>query len=134
MNKLLKRKPNRLSEYDYSQNGAYFITICTNNRKSILSHIVGAIHELPLQKKHTVISNIVGYLKMNSSKQIHKFDKDMKVWQRSYCDHIIRNETDYNEIWHYIENNPAKWYNDRGFIAIDKKIMHCEKSQCILFV
>ncbi len=115
MNKLLKRKPNRLSEYDYSQNGAYFITICTNNRKSILSYIVGAIHELPLQKKHTVISNIVGYLKMNSSKQIHKFDKDMKVWQRSYYDHIIRNETDYNEIWHYIENNPAKWQDDRFY-------------------
>lgn len=27
------RKPNRLSHYDYSQNGAYFITICTKNRE-----------------------------------------------------------------------------------------------------
>ncbi len=26
------RKPNRLKEYDYSKNGAYFITICTQNR------------------------------------------------------------------------------------------------------
>jgi len=42
MNKPLKRKPNRLSEYDYSQNVAYFITICTDNRKSFLSRIVGA--------------------------------------------------------------------------------------------
>ena len=36
---LPKRKPNRLKEYDYSQNGAYFITICTKNREEILSRI-----------------------------------------------------------------------------------------------
>jgi REP element-mobilizing transposase RayT len=37
------RKPNRLQEYDYAQPGAYFITICTQNRRSILSQIsVGA--------------------------------------------------------------------------------------------
>ena len=33
------RKPNRLSCYDYSQNGAYFVTICTQDRKKILSKI-----------------------------------------------------------------------------------------------
>ena len=34
-----ERKPNRISNYDYSQNGAYFITICTQDRKKILSKI-----------------------------------------------------------------------------------------------
>ena len=38
---LPKRKPIRLKGYDYSQNGAYFITICTNKRECILSNIVG---------------------------------------------------------------------------------------------
>ena len=33
------RRQNRLSAYDYSQNGAYFIIICTKERKCILSHI-----------------------------------------------------------------------------------------------
>jgi len=33
------RKPNRISGYNYSQNGAYFITICTQSRKKILSEI-----------------------------------------------------------------------------------------------
>ena len=36
---LPNRKPNRLSDYDYSQNGAYFITICTRERKRVLSKI-----------------------------------------------------------------------------------------------
>jgi REP element-mobilizing transposase RayT len=38
---LQQRKPNRLNEYDYNQNGAYFVTICTQDRKQILSSIVG---------------------------------------------------------------------------------------------
>ena len=37
---LPQRKQNRLENYDYSQNGAYFITICTHNRKQILSDII----------------------------------------------------------------------------------------------
>ena len=37
------RKPNRLKNYDYSQNGVYFITVCVKNRNPILSYIpVGA--------------------------------------------------------------------------------------------
>ena len=38
---LPKRNPNRIRGVDYSQNGAYFITICTQNRQRILSKIVG---------------------------------------------------------------------------------------------
>jgi REP element-mobilizing transposase RayT len=36
------RRSIRLQEYDYSQNGAYFITICTQNRQNIFGTIVGA--------------------------------------------------------------------------------------------
>ena len=36
---LPKRKPTRLKEYDYSSPGAYFITICTKDRKCLLSEI-----------------------------------------------------------------------------------------------
>lgn len=35
------RRPNRIEDYDYSQSGAYFITICSQARKRILSDIVG---------------------------------------------------------------------------------------------
>ena len=38
---LPKRKHPRLDNYDYSTAGAYFITICTQNRRCFLSHIVG---------------------------------------------------------------------------------------------
>ena len=31
------------------------------------------------------------------------------VWQRSFYDHIIRNEIEYQKICNYIENNPGNW-------------------------
>ena len=37
------------------------------------------------------------------------------VWQRSYHDHIIRGQADYDEIWQYIEENPLKWDKDCYF-------------------
>ena len=46
-NALPKRKSPRLKEYDYSTTGAYFLTICTQNRKNILSKIVGEGSPLP---------------------------------------------------------------------------------------
>ncbi len=52
---------------------------------------------------------------MNSSKQIHMIYPDLTVWQRSYYEHIIRNEQDYQEIWRYIEGNPGKWTEDKYY-------------------
>ena len=40
-NRLPKRKHPRLDHYDYSTAGAYFITICTQSRRCLLSRIVG---------------------------------------------------------------------------------------------
>ena len=37
---LPKRKSTRLKYFDYSSEGAYFVTICTQDRKQILSEIV----------------------------------------------------------------------------------------------
>ncbi len=34
-----KRKPNRLKDYDYNSNGAYFVTVCTKNKKRILCDV-----------------------------------------------------------------------------------------------
>ncbi len=48
MNNLPKRKQLRLKEYDYRQNGVYFVTICTKDRKALLwDGSVGAIINRP---------------------------------------------------------------------------------------
>ncbi len=38
--KFSERKPTRVKRYDYSKAGAYFVTICVQDRKPILSEII----------------------------------------------------------------------------------------------
>ena len=40
---------------------------------------------------------------------------EKRIWQRSYYDHIIRDEDDYLRIWQYIDENPAKWIEDKYY-------------------
>ena len=40
MTKLQSRKLNRLKNYDYSEDGWYYVTICSNNRKNIFGKII----------------------------------------------------------------------------------------------
>lgn len=142
---LSQRKKIRVGEYDYSQCGAYFVTICTQNRRPILSNIVGDdAHIVPKRygqivekylknaaeiEKYVImpdhihmlirleeqgaekrspqasrIASIVRSIKTLTTKEIGE-----PIFQRSYYDHAIRNQRDYNEIWEYIENNPRKW-------------------------
>ena len=62
-----------------------------------------------------MLSKIIGYLKMNSSKHIHVLVPTITVGQRSYHEHVIRNEQDYLEIWNYIDSSPAKWAEDQYY-------------------
>ncbi len=152
------RKPNRLPEYDYSQNRAYFITICTQGRKEILSKIVGdGAHDVPrvelsdygkiteqyilsvdrtkksacvnkyvIMPNHVhliitieeyqrcgkmisspTVSTVIGQMKRYASKQA-----GISLWQRSFHDHVIRGERDYQKIWAYIDENPYHWRED----------------------
>jgi REP element-mobilizing transposase RayT len=151
---LSKRKQIRIKNYDYSKNGAYFITICTANKEKILwsnrrgelcspANIqlsnLGKIVDSEIKKLNFVydavnvdkycimpnhihfiisikadkngrtqfaptISRVVKQFKGSITKQMGK-----TIWQKSFYEHTIRNQTDYNEIWEYIENNPLKW-------------------------
>ena len=53
------------------------------------------------------VSQIINGLKAISTKQI-----GFSVWQKSFHDHIIRNEKEFLEICDYIDNNPINWVND----------------------
>ncbi len=155
------RKPNHLPEYDYSQNGAYFVTICTGDKQNLFWNTVGAdiirqqmedeefVLHLPLSEygriaeqgilnipqcypsvtveKYCIMPNhihmilsfshdcgrliaaptlsrVVGQMKRWVSKQI-----GAGIWQKSYYERVIRNGTEYEEIWQYIQENPLKY-------------------------
>ena len=151
------RKSNRLKGYDYSQNGAYFITICVKDKKCLLGTVVGGdayiapeilltrygkvaekyingingLHKYVIMPNHIhmilIIENDEGTMKASSPTQsIPQLIKSFKglvtkeigfpLWQRSYHDHIIRDDSDYEAIWEYIDNNPLKWKEDKLYI------------------
>lgn len=51
------------------------------------------------------VSTVVGQMKRYVSKQI-----GFPMWQKSFYDHIIQNEHEYQLIWEYIQNNPQKLF------------------------
>ncbi len=155
---LPQRKTVRLKGYDYSAPGAYFITICVQGRRCILSKItVGeglappAVHltakgklaeeqiqQIPIRfptatvDKYVIMPNhihliltlrtgaggaspsptitqVVGTFKSMTTRLC---EGESKLFQRSLYDHVVRNDTDYQEIWTYIGQNPAKWKDD----------------------
>ena len=156
-NNFPKRKTIRLQNYNYSQEGMYFITICINNRIPLLMNktslneyvinefgkiIQNSWNELPkhnsgiLLNEFTImpdhihgiieitdgfrtrpyngqyLSEIVRQLKTFSARKINELrkTKGQVVWQKSYYEHVIRNEKELIEIQQYIINNIQKLY------------------------
>ena len=152
----MDRKDNRLKNYDYSQNGAYFITICVKDMECILSKIsenktnnVGADTIRPrLTKYGVIVDNAINsieshydtiivdryvimpnhihlMIRINNNKNIGRMvsaptvigslkrfvskEIGFSIWQKSYYDHIIRNDEDYINHLQYIDENPKKW-------------------------
>ena len=70
------------------------------------------IQESSLQSR-TILSKLIGYIKMNASKAIRQQYGDIAVWQRGYYDHVIRNQEDYVALAEYIQTNPIRWRMDK---------------------
>ena len=132
---LQRRKPNRLANYDYAQNGAYFITICVNDRAPILSHIsIGANSVRPCRNALSPIGVVVENSIKSIPKHVHliiriendggrtmfaptisRIIKQFKgvttkeigksIWQKGFYDHVIRDCLDYNIRWQYNDDN-----------------------------
>ena len=167
-----KRKNIRLQNYDYSQNGCYFITICVKDKRQLLGHyrskenLVGAglcacprdlivltplgrevekaidyihthydafdvenaivmpnhIHLLitidNIEARYTgrhgdlPLQDVIRNFKSYTTKKYWELtgEKGNTLWQGRYIDHIIRNQSDFEYHWNYIEYNALKEY------------------------
>ena len=53
------------------------------------------------------LQSVIGRMKSYTTKKYGS-----NLWQRSFYDHIIRGEADYQNIWEYINSNHLKWEKD----------------------
>lgn len=58
------------------------------------------------------IGRIIKQFKGSITKQIGK-----SIWQKSFYDHIIRDDYDYQTKWQYIDENPGKWLEDELYCS-----------------
>ncbi len=67
--------------------------------------------------KRKPIGRIIGAFKTVTTKRTNQIQgrTGIKLWQRNYYEHIIRNNHDLSRIRNYIINNPRKWNVDRQF-------------------
>lgn len=157
---LEQRKKIRLEEFDYSQTGCYFLTICVKDKKCILcrgeqcspenefllsnigkivnnaiNNISNYYPNITVDKYVIMPNHIHMILIVNDTEEkpgrtlfaptISRVIKQMKeyvtkkvglsIWQKSFYDHVVRNEIEYLEILKYIETNPIKWQEDEYF-------------------
>ena len=70
---------------------------------------------------NNIISHSVSTLKRFINKEI-----GYNIFQRSFYDHVIRDQNDYLKIWNYIDTNPAKWQEDKYYNKTGK---HCSPLQ-----
>jgi len=69
-------------------------------------HIIIVIKD----KETVTISRIIKQYKMYVSKKI-----GYSIWQKSFYEHIIRNEKEYYKIKEYIKNNIVNWKKDKYY-------------------
>lgn len=64
------------------------------------------------------IPTIIRGFKSTVTKQINNIrnTQGQSVWQRSYYEHVIRNEKSYNRISEYIRYNAEKWLADKYYM------------------
>src|SRR3989337_3001475 len=116
------RKSNRLKDYDYSQSGAYFITICTLNKQKILWEDNGW---RPTNQEDLPPLSRIGMCVNDAIRNIPRFYPNVtiekhsvlpnhlhKIFQKSFHDRIIRNDQEAQNIEAYIDANPMNWETD----------------------
>ena len=85
MDELKKRKTPRYQSFDYNSSGVYFITICTLNRRCILSRIVGTgVLDCPRSPRSIVGTGVLDCPQIELTKYGQIADKYIKQLKDFY--------------------------------------------------
>jgi REP element-mobilizing transposase RayT len=103
-----------LDEYIIMPNHIHGILVINNQN-------VGAKDFSPLQLPDITkfqspsksIGSIIRGFKIGVTKWSKKNTDKYIIWQRNYYEHVIRDDSDLNNIRTYIINNPLKWSEDK---------------------
>ena len=81
------------------------------NHIHMIMVVTGSEKYKRIDRANERIPHAVGTLKRFVNRRVGK-----NVFQRSYHDHVIRGERDYQKIWSYIDDNPRRWKDDCFYV------------------
>lgn len=84
---------------------------------TVMPNHVHAIIALENNGEGPSLSTVIGQYKAGVSRKSRMVDPGISVWQRSFHDHIIRNQSSYEDIWNYVRFNHLKWQDDCFFMS-----------------
>ena len=104
--KWLNKIPEYAPDYDLAQ-----YTIMPNH-----IHLLLRIRYNEHASPKSLVS-VIGWLKYQITKDVREniFSVEFPLFQRSFYDHIVRNQDDYERIAKYMNENPVMWQEDRFF-------------------
>jgi len=68
-------------------------------------------------RPYGTLSKVIKWFKQATTKQLHEAWLQSFKWQKSFYDHVVRNEQDLLRIQEYILLNPYKWKNDEYYLG-----------------
>jgi len=124
------RKKIRLSHYDYTSDGYYFVTAVSKLRQNLFldkeSSVENELRDLQaktpgieldyfvVMPNHVHIIFILHDCKLHLGEIVRRFKAKVShsfgqnIWQANYYEHVIRNEKALTKIREYIQNNPQE--------------------------
>jgi REP element-mobilizing transposase RayT len=81
------------------------------------NHIHGLVLIIDNGERAPKLGSIVNAFKGDVVKRVRDVsgNSSMALWQRSYYDHIVRDQDELDRIREYIRNNPAQWAEDEYY-------------------
>ena len=66
----------------------------------------------------------VSFITVHTEKQLNrheiaKYNRNNRLWQPNFRDHVIRDEEEYLRIKQYIRDNPSKWKDNRFYKKVN---------------
>lgn len=131
----------RLPYYNYTNDGYYFITICTNHRHNYLAEYYKVLEQnianlqkwqgitvehfvimpnhlyliIKMEKSSIALGEVIRRFKAISSKETRKH-----LWQPNYYEHVIRTEKELEKVRLYLKSNSYNeridWKNLEGYL------------------
>lgn len=85
--------------------------VMPNHLHGIIS--LHATDERPLRGLSSIVAGFKGRATRSANRARGR--QGGSFWQRSFYDHVVRNDADLDRIREYIANNPARWEADRFY-------------------